>query len=84
MATTLTCLSAPYLSPPNCALYFRILLSTPPPIHSPPKSEVMGQILSFTRGDLTMVVKALRIKNKLLTTGYKALQHRVLPHLPDH
>lgn len=79
MATTLTCLSRPYLSLPSCALHFQILLSTPPPIHSPPRCQSIGQILSFTCINLVTVVNALRIKMKLLVIGCKALQHWFCP-----
>lgn len=64
-------------------LHWRMGLSTPPPMPSPPRSQSTGHALSFTCVNLPAVVSTLQI-TRLVTTGHTALRHQVLQHLLDH
>lgn len=64
-------------------LHWRMGLSTPSPMPSPPRSQSTGHVLSFTCVNLPAVVSALQI-TRLVTTGHTALRHQVLQHLLDH
>lgn len=71
--TTLTRLSYSHLSLPNCALHFQMPLSTPLPIHFPPRSQSLGHMMSFTRRNL---YNELVIKTRLLIMGCQVLPGR--------